>query len=649
MANSLHTFGGFPCLNSRMLSRQRKTSEIVRNRANSYRCPTGSAWGQGWCLLTGENVAKLTPSTGYAFTMKSGTDSITLAKAYVLRIVCVSPGSADEIASPFQTASFFSSGTLDRTGAYLVEFVDRRYFLSKFTTITQTYNFRCLSTQRGTSDSAEFYADSLNGGSLWNWYTLLYSIWDSMGTLATSLTVNFGTLQYPANVPENLSFLGLSAWDAFNQVVEMIGGNLVYSPANDDFTLTPSLTKQLSTSQKTKLDKIRVFDYDNQEVSIQNLPANFIVHFQRQEQHAGTEPENGFATSSVKSWLPNSVITKTVSTRTIPGLGLATILPGTSEPLWSPKPAFIEPDGTTFADSSLNAEAYAIASAVALDRYDSSVSGKTIFSGLPANLVPGSELKIVTYRDYPDDVGCVTEVCSHRGSTEQQAEAYEDLSRSSFGASENGLGFSSREATDPPDYSRKTTPSFPRGYSLVAIDNAIEGGVTNPQYEIDNTITYALPGRIVILDPTTHLLPEWNASHTDMVGQECFLVWPNLLGEFEQKYGFPYGQVFHARLQGVSTTFKPIFVIDHPHIFFSGTLKNGETLSRDGTAIAVTAEGIEYRVSGRFIPTGKEYVADSEHTIRVGWIADPNDIQGVADVEHYWKVIVADICPTTVA
>lgn len=643
MSNSLHTFGGFPCLNSRMLSRQRKTSEIIRNRANSYRCPTGSAWGQGWCLLTGENLAKLTPSTPYAFTMKSGTDSITLAKAYVLRIVCVSPGSADPVASPFNTGSFFSSGTLDRNGAYLVEFVDRRYFLSRFTTIAKVYNFRCLSTQVGTVNAAEFYVDSLNSGSLWTWSTLLDSIWSQMGSLATTITSNFGTLQYPSNVPENLSFLGISAWNAFNQVVEMIGGTLVYNPTTDNFTLTPSSTTQISTSQKNQLRKIRVFDYDTQEEAVPNLPANYVVYFQRQEKYAGTEPENGFATGSVNSWLPNSVTSVTVGTTTIPGLARVTTIPGTSEALWSPKPAFIKPDGSLLSSATVNSEALAIASAVAKSRYEN--SGKAIFDGLPEMLRPGSELKIVVYRDFPDDTGCVTEVTSYCGSTEQQAEAYEDLSRSDFGT---GLSFSSsREAVSSPDYSRKTTPSYPRGYSLVAIDNDIETPPTDPQYEIYRTEDMLFAGRILILDPSDNEVLEWNSGHTAEVGQACLLCWPNLLGTgFETKFGFPYGQTFHARLQGVSDTYKPIFVIDHPHIFFSGTLKNGETLSRDGTAIAVTLEGIEYRVSGEFIPSGREYVADSEHTIRLGWIADPNGVQSSGTLNHYWKVIVADICPT---
>lgn len=531
-------FGDFQCSDPRKafeaLDRGRISSLFVK-KANSYRCPSGRAYGQGWCLLSGKEVKELYPTNSYVFRMSlreqgnsKTQEEISLQKAYVLRSICLSNGYGDG-KTPSELREeprFFSPSVSDDNSLYLVEFVDERYFLAKFSSINKQYNIRNPAKQADNRDLAvNFYRDTLkyadgaaeDAGTVWTWKQMIEDIWGEM-TLAGTLTVNLsqstGTDDIPTKKPENFHFNGVTAWDALHHVLEQIGATLVFNPTNTTYTIETlrkrqsklsdtkanETTRQRITTESGKasqtlnlkgLDARRVFDYEVNQFSTAILPEKFNVYFRRQERYQGTESDIDYQRTEAKSFSPNAVYLKQVSVTSV-DLGSVDpwptmhVITGTEEPVWHYEPAFFRPDGELLDNDEAEEDqrtyivAHDLVKGIVFDRL-ADHCGKCIYSGIPSIVLPGIELETVVWRDYGDALGLVTEAMTTPGPTEAVPAVPNEwgwsasVSGWSGGISRGltadlgGARFPSRENTQPINFGQHTYPIYPQPMQFVMI------------------------------------------------------------------------------------------------------------------------------------------------------------------------------------
>lgn len=665
-----HTFGGFRCLNPAMLRRySAKVSRIYDERANSYRCPTGFAYGTGWCLLIGKDAAEIESGRPYPFVLKAGEETFTLANAWVLRLICVTPSVESD------------------KRAYLVEFVDRRYFYARFSSVTKGYNVRCPGTSHGLSTVTDFYQGSLKPDefdpeiwTVWTWEGILEDLLDNLGISYS----NEFTTSYPTAGPENLQFIGVRTWEALEFVCTRIGATILFDPEEDTYRIVAVSSSDIDSSTLNELAKRLVFDFDTVESPLINIPQYFDVHFRRVEQHAGCEPDMHrlnqyydedlaeWVETAALSWWTGSAYVKRVESVSTGSFGFTPIA-GTVEPIWSHIPYLRKPNGDpiTLVDS----DAEELVQLTIRNRIGDSLSQKKVYGGLPSSVVSHVAYRTIIRRDYGDDLGTVTETVRHAGNGSQES-AYASLARlnkggqaasgwawsamSSFGGFTGSLPSLSSpvlESVAPPDFARHTMPSYPRGMSILAYGELpVDPETEETDFDrLDGAKTFSpivaedfakKTGRILFLDPSDMEALEWNSFHDRYEGQECWITFPGLDETLVTSINFPVGQTFFGRLQGVDPDGIPIFVVHYHVDFVTGFLKTGETLCPGGTAIAIGGDGLEYQISGKFlsITEGKGYNATD--AVFLGWHADPYDTseEGI----HYWKLIVASECPTAV-
>jgi hypothetical protein len=634
--DTISTFGGYSCVNPRSLSAPGaygKRSAIYERRANSFRCPTGDAYGVGYCLLYGKDYARIRQGSPTSFTMRvgtaSGNETKTFPYVYPVRGTCVVPDNDPN------------------KSVYLLEFVDRRYFLSKFSSCNIAYNVRCPGTSYGESAATDFYANSLNDGTLWDWKGVITNLMSILGINATNA---LGTGEIPTSVPENLSFRGVRTWAALQSVLTQVGGELSYNPSTDEFQV---INAARASSTDESLTSRLLYDYDITEMNGIHIPEAFDVCYRRVEKHAGCESDmnrdiNITGQPLAEPWEMHAVHVIRIQSASFTFGDVLRTIPGTVEPIWSSTPAIAKSDDELLV--SLTSDANSLVQAAIRTRLGRTFTQRKVYNGLPASVIPNSANKIVVWRDYGDSIGIVTESMAPDTSTLQSVVAAPDCEMPDAALAPV------KEWAAPPDFARHTKPSYPRGLSILSWG---EGEMPEEGDEIDYTSkTYGQPtlkqyadGRIIMLDPSDKESLLWNTSHDQLFGQECYLVVPNFLtvgmpfhkGASTGGIRFPIGQTFFGKLQGVADDGKPIFVIHHFHDFVTGYLKEGETLTATTTAVAFGNDGLEYRVSGRFLDDDKQFESLEANDIYLGWHADPTEV----DNNHYWKVIVAKKCPTT--
>lgn len=717
-------FGDFECCDPRKAFEALEGGQISSlfvKKANSYRCPTGRAYGQGWCLLLGSEIKELLPTSTYAFRMsirELGSDKtyeeISLQKAYVLRSICLSNGygKGKTPSELREEPRFFSPSVSDDNSLYLVEFVDERYFLAKFSSINKQYNIRNPAKQADDRDLAvNFYRDTLkyadgaaeDDGTVWTWKQMIEDIWGEMslaGTLTVNLSQSTGTDDIPTKKPENFHFNGVTAWDALHHVLEQIGATLIFNPTNTTYTIetlrkrqfklskTPAnqTTKQRIEAEKNQptqvkslkeLDARRIFDYEVNQYSTTILPQKFNVHFRRQERYQGTESDIDYQRTEAKSFSPNAVYVKQVTTINV-DLGSndpwpsITVISGTEEPVWHYEPAFYNPDGELIdaaeaeEDQRTYIAAHNLVKGIIFDRL-ADHCGKCIYSGIPSIVLPGIELETVVWRDYGDALGLVTEAITTPGPTEPVPATIND---SGWSAMLGGMGsgisrgltadlggarFPSRENTQPINFGQHTYPIYPQPMQFVMVVNESDDAEETTNYTpatdcgfgaVVGMTNNILPGVVLRLDPSNPTNFVWNTANHDYLDRPaCKIVIPGLKkAPQEDVISGLLGQVFLAKLAGSDADGFPIFVAHFFQDFICGTLT--ESLAADGLASMSGDDGNTYKVAGDFIPAGLTlnsgtYVACHAYPFcSVASITDP------LTASHYWQVLAANDCPT---
>jgi hypothetical protein len=173
----------------------------------------------------------------------------------------------------------------DADSIYLVELTDQRGLLKnrwfEFPTNSQ-YN------ARAPAYPETFYATTLTAGVAWTWSQMVGDLWAQMGTFLGAYP---GLPSAPAGTPENFIFPGVCAWDALNQILDLLGmmvsvdlrqpapyGIVVEGAADDAFdALTTKYTSNLED------------DFDFIDTGSGRVPKQVVVYFHRRNQFYGTE------------------------------------------------------------------------------------------------------------------------------------------------------------------------------------------------------------------------------------------------------------------------------------------------------------------------------------------------------------------------
>ena len=517
------TYGGFPCVDPRSLLEAGNRSQISQaflGKANSYRCPQGRAWGTGYVLLYGRDVAtmfaesKKAPHSlvislqrnGEARTQDNVATTLTIQSLFCLRAINLTPMLGTNGNTPWKdrkttqtTNARFWNNTrpINPDCVYLLELVDRRYFLARFTALNKNYNvphpIKSAGSDNYETSTDNFYADSLTSGSFWTSKTLLEDIWAEMGSNLTGGSLTFNPTTFPTSSggaytrPLNFRFNGVNAWESFHDVLDTIGvGNtsaaftLVYNPVLDTFTVL-SETLALSLTQPelvnedtlTYLESIRLYDAEVIETGIGVMPKT-ARHYRKRRYGKGSSPNFDVKTGLAWSY-PVNVLKETdlsITTPTTydklealddtvefihsgPTIEITLATPSTDDPV----------EVSEHTVGNLSEDGTGLRTDIGRRTYNEKY-GFVAYRGLATTheniiILPKTEIRQTVWRDYGDELGLVTEFHAYEGSGPAET-------------SRNELAFSSREIA------RGLGSSLPSGYGNLF--NGYSAGSNNTRH-----------------------------------------------------------------------------------------------------------------------------------------------------------------------
>ena len=324
-------YAGHDCIEPRALWRSskwaRKNAHLWRERANTFRTAIGPLPGVGWVLLRKSQLDAINHLQLQSLRFLGGGSSVTITNLLTLGAYCLAAG--------------FDG---DPTAPYVVKVADIRH-LCKNTLVNKTYNVRAPAAAQ------TYYQDSLNAGAAWGWTTLLTNLWDTVLAVVPELGAYPGTpLPVPVANPENVRFHGVSAWDALNDVLRLLGMAFVLNP----LTAAASIVKvgdtdPALTAAELKHRALRYDDYAPLEGTLGKAPATVRVYFHRQREEFGTELATGWAAAGQDSVTP--LVEVDVAT------GVAGARAGSVVPLFDDLPAYVNFVNVVVNQADLNARA----------------------------------------------------------------------------------------------------------------------------------------------------------------------------------------------------------------------------------------------------------------------------------------------------
>jgi hypothetical protein len=426
-------------------------------KANSFRCPRGPQPGQGWVLLSRKDVLgdrEAAADTGLNLTathsleFKYGPTTLTIPGLYIRDV----------------RALYADSYNSSNESTYLVELADKRAIFA-LSTINQWYNTLCPDppadddTGAFTSTSL-YYANSLNSGALWTWATMLADIWDELPGQGTG---DAPSLPYtPDDYPRNFRFIGVSAWEAYNTVLEKIGCVLCYNPITQAFSVVRLNAAQALGAINTDTDLISSHSHQS---GVTTYPATIRVFFPRRDEHHGSEKE---LQQTAGNYRDTAAYSKDIAS------GITGAVAGTIVPLWDDWPAVYTFAGTHLNQTECDDRAAEVAANYANKLQHCDGPYRRLFYGLKTAVLCGSEIAEIRWGDtgHPQ-LGMTTE---YRGS---------ELVDGPDGGTEDCEPVA--ESLLPVDVVRQGFPDYPRLTHLV---------------EITGAKTYGLyPAKVVRVDP----------------------------------------------------------------------------------------------------------------------------------------------------
>lgn len=336
-------------------------------KANSFTCPRGKAPGRAFLLLKRGDLDDLDrDSPQELFWREDGTNTLEVARLWYYRGYSISMGS-----------------TTDADRFYFTEWRDVRQVLH-MSFINKSYNVRKRGAEEGyTADS--YFDDTLNAGAVWSWQEMLDDIWDQLPSAAGSPP----TLPYaPAAVPERWHFDGMSAWDAYCDVLTWLSVAIVYDPILDAFLLVSIGASQaaVETLNLSLLSEGRLlYDYDPINSVAANMAASVASLFPWD-----SDEGCGYQIDSVSV---DTSLTGAVSGTKIPWVGGFDAHYGNNQ---------------TLTNASDEADRAAQVAAKYAASYEGWQRMRRLYSGIVTGILPGARVSETTWRDFGD--GLVTEV-----------------------------------------------------------------------------------------------------------------------------------------------------------------------------------------------------------------------------------------------
>jgi len=423
-------FAGMDCLDPASLAEFAGEAGLPNDwvgRANGFRCPLGGQSGEGWILMTQSDLRSLDKDKFYSLDLivDEYDRSITMPSLMVARGMSM----------------FAMDSELDDQ-PMLVRLVDKRAILG-MSTIGRIegssdagcgqYNVRYPYADNSATGANLYYAESIFLGSPWTWQTMLQDLWQR---LSSSIAGTCPTLpSTPSDPPENFRFLGVSAWDAIQQVLAKLNCAIQYNPVTDAFAFVSLTVNQTGLSAAiTSLDKYRNYNYFPTQGDASRLPQTVRVFFQRSDAVFGAAKDS----TRIGNIAMTPYFSVDIST------GITGAISGTVMPIWDDMTAVVDADGTISSSnrSVLNARANDQATAYVSQIVKAQTRYRLHLNGWHQSILPGSQISEVAWYDLGGNLGAITEI--HRN---------ELLSGS--GAPDTG----SAENLMPPDIGRGTKRS----------------------------------------------------------------------------------------------------------------------------------------------------------------------------------------------
>ena len=530
------TIGGRQCLHpgeAFRAAQDNATPFDFWQRANSYTCPLGAEPGSAWLLMLRNDLDKLDGNASHELKWVDGNRTLTIASLLLVKSSVMNLALAG-----------------DKKAACLVEFQDERRILKKFSSINAQYNVR-IPAPSTTSGVGLYYTDSTDtaaaftgqlgvtlsvlGKSLaltfdesdaravWTWQTMLDDIWENL----PGASVGDGPLlpYTPDGIPEGWRFIGENAWYSLHEVLAKINCTTAYDPILDTHSYIRLGTTQAGLAGSlTALKKRLMYDYDpGQDYQLANMPATVRVFFQRRELFHGIERD----TPDDSNWEMEPVVAKDRAT-SITGATTGSVLN-----VWDDLPAEFDDTGVNSNSAALQTRADEIGDNVR-DRIDVSDERlRRMLSGLVTDILPGSEITEVIWRDHGDETGLVTEVIR------RPAEGIGQNCRNSVG-----------EKLQTPDLDRATHPLWPRLSQPVRVDDSSSDTGAN----LDPNSDGLFPG----------FVRRWaNGGFIDL--DACWIRPVDLQGDRETKVGnLRQLDTLIGRLSGVETSeesTRPVYLV----------------------------------------------------------------------------------------
>jgi len=509
------------------------------DRANGYWCPGGPTPGVAYVWLLGKDKSVLSLDAPISLSITAGK-SITFPKLWFDTAVGASGGPAS-----------------DGNRAYLVRLYDSR-FLLRMSAVNRQFNVRRpapdTSSTSGT-DIHEFYFDSLSGVEPHDWNSAAEALWSN---LPASLVGAYPGLPFSPNAaPQNIRYQGKCAWDALHDLLQQLDCTTAYDPIADKFSIIKQSGPQPGFLAAQGLYPLPIETAAPLTSIATRLSETIRVHFHRQAQHFGTEPD----TVADGNWTDEGALFW------LNFFGGGTV-PGTVVELFDDMAAIVNFQGEIINQSELSARGQARAASWSAAQVSNATRLYTTYQGIAPEFSPGSQVSSVWWRDVGD--GVLTEVQHY---PEPIAPPWERASAIESGEPHRGENF------QPPDFARHTFPLYPRNLQLIQVANNVKDEQTG-----------LMIGEVVAADPGGNFSPD--ASLTTR--EPCLIAdaEPAAAGQESPPKTRRINQYLFGRLNGTAEKDGqqlPLYVADRPPPLKHGTLL--EILNPGGQADVQTADG----------------------------------------------------------
>ncbi len=225
-------------------------------KAGTATLTLGRSPGRIWCLLQKHDIDQMqvdgTFDQLHTLVLGCGQDSVTFVNLVVVpHPVCITPGLG-------------ATGRGSPNSTYLVELADPRYLAqNRYYSNPTIRQFNVLAPDSGwvtgtgnqtfvALAATAFYASSLNSGAIWSWQGVLDTLWADINVAELGSSPQLPIS--PDGVPNNLKFIGISAWDAYNQVLERLSCAFAYWPDGTTSIVQKGTTNPAFTTALARFD-----------------------------------------------------------------------------------------------------------------------------------------------------------------------------------------------------------------------------------------------------------------------------------------------------------------------------------------------------------------------------------------------------------